>query len=57
MLQLEVFCAYLEKAIHARILLLIVQPKDTSIGEGVTKEIAKAEEIISDFLIEILPKV
>jgi hydrogenase 3 maturation protease len=56
MLQLEVFCAYLEKAIRAKILLLIVQPKDTSIGEGVTKEIAKAGERISDFLLEILPK-
>jgi len=54
-LQLEVFCAYLEKAISAKILLLIVQPKDTSMGEGVTKEIAKAEERISDLLIEILP--
>jgi len=56
MLQLEVFCAYLEKAIRAKILLLVVQPKDTSIGEGVTKEIEKAAETISDFLIEILPK-
>jgi hydrogenase maturation protease HycI len=55
-LQLEVFCVYLEKAIRAKILLLIIQPKDTSVGEGVTKEIAKAEERISDLLIEILPK-
>ena len=56
MLQLEVFCAYLEKAIHAKIMLLIIQPKDTCIGEGVTKEIAKAVERISDFLIEALPR-
>jgi hydrogenase maturation protease HycI len=55
MLQLEVFCAYLEKAISAKILLLIIQPKDTGMGEGMTKEIARAGERISDFLIETLP--
>jgi len=56
MLQLEVFCAYLEKAIRAKIMLLIIQPKETGIGEGVTKEMAKVAEGISDFLIEVLPK-
>ena len=55
MLQLEVFCAYLEKAIGAKILLLVVQPKDTSMGEGMTREITKAGDRISDLLIGILP--
>jgi len=55
MLQLEVFCAYLEKAIGAKILMIVVQPKDTSMGEGMTREIARAGERIVDLLIEILP--
>ena len=55
MLPLQVFCAYLEKTISAKILLLIVQPKDTGMGEGLTKEIAKTAEGIADLLIEILP--
>ena len=55
MLPLQVFCAYLEKTINAKILLLIVQPKDTGMEEGLTKEIAKTAERIADFLIEVLP--
>lgn len=55
-LPLQVFCAYLEKMINAKIQLLIVQPKDTGIGEGLTKEIARTAEEIADFLVEILPR-
>jgi hydrogenase 3 maturation protease len=55
MLPLQVFCAYLEKAINAKILMLIIQPKDTEIGEGLTKELANAAKKITDLLIKILP--
>lgn len=55
MLPLQIFCAYLEKAISVKILMLIVQPKDTEIGEGLTKELANAAKKTADFLIKILP--
>jgi hydrogenase 3 maturation protease len=54
MLPLQVFCAYLEKAINAKILMLIIQPKDTEIGEGLTKELTTATQKIADFLIRVL---
>jgi hydrogenase 3 maturation protease len=54
-LPLQVFCAYLEKMINAKILLLIVQPKDTGMGECLTKQMTKTAEEIADFLIKILP--
>lgn len=55
MLPLQVFCAYLEKAINTKILMLIIQPKNTEIGEGLTKELAKTSREIADFLVRILP--
>jgi len=55
MLPLQVFCAYLEKAINAKILMLVVQPKDTEIGEALTKELTSAANKTADFLIELLP--
>ena len=55
MLPLQVFCAYLEKAINAKILMLIMQPKDTEIGEGLTKELTNSAQKIADFLVRVLP--
>jgi hydrogenase 3 maturation protease len=55
MLPLQILCAYLEKTINAKILLLVIQPKDTDMGEGLTRKIAKTAEKIADFLGEILP--
>jgi hydrogenase 3 maturation protease len=55
MLPLQVFCAYLEKTINVKILLLVIQPKDTGMGEGLTRKIAKTAETIADFLAKILP--
>jgi hydrogenase 3 maturation protease len=55
MLPLQVFCAYLEKAINAKILMLVVQPKDTGMGEALTKELTNAASKTADFLIELLP--
>jgi hydrogenase 3 maturation protease len=55
MLPLQVFCAYLEKAISVKILMLIVQPKDMEMGEGLTKELINAAKKTADFLIKILP--
>lgn len=55
MLPLQVFCAFLEKAINAKILMLIIQPKDTEMSEGLTKELATVARKIVDFLLAVLP--
>jgi hydrogenase 3 maturation protease len=55
MLPLQILCAYLEKTINAKILLLIIQPKDIGMREGLTRKIAKTAERIAGFLIETLP--
>ena len=55
MLPLQLFCAYLERAINVKILMLIVQPKDTETGEGLTRELTNAAEKTADFLVKILP--
>lgn len=55
MLPLQVFCVYLEKSINAKILMLIIQPKDTEMGEGLTKELMNVSKRTADFLIENLP--
>ncbi len=54
MLPLQVFCAYLEKALNAKFIMLVIQPKNTEIGEGLTKELTKSSRDIADFLVEIL---
>lgn len=55
MLPLQVFCVYLEKASNAKIMMLIIQPKVTDMGEDLSKELTEATAKIRDFLAEILP--
>lgn len=55
MLPLQVFCAYLEKAINVKIQMLIAQPKDTEMGEGLTRELTNAAKKTAGFLIKNLP--
>jgi hydrogenase 3 maturation protease len=55
LLPLQLFCVYLERWIGAKVLTLLVQPKDTGMGEGLTKETAETAEEIADFLAKILP--
>jgi hydrogenase 3 maturation protease len=55
-LPLQVFCAYIEKTVRAKVLLLAIQPKSTDMEEGLTKEIAETAEEIADFLAKILPE-
>jgi len=55
MLPLQVFCAYMEKAINAEVLMLVIQPKDTEIGEGLTKELTNSAQKIVCFLVRVLP--
>jgi hydrogenase 3 maturation protease len=50
MLPIHVFSAYLERAVGAKVLMLIVQPKETEIGEGLTKDVANTAKKVADFL-------
>ena len=53
-LPLRIFCEYLAKQTNARIALLAIQPKDTSFGEGLTKELEETAEHLSDVLLKII---
>jgi len=54
-LPLQIFCKYLAKTIGAKIALLVIQPKDTSFGEGLTAELKEAAKYLTGLLSKILP--
>jgi hydrogenase 3 maturation protease len=54
MLPLRIFCEYLKKATRARIGLLLIEPKKTDFGEGLTPEINASGQNIVNALLEIL---
>ena len=54
-LPLQLFCEYLTKMTHAKIALLAIQPKDTDFGEGMTPEIEKTAEYLTNLLLKTLP--
>lgn len=53
-LPLRLFCEYLEKTIDAKIALIIVQPKKTDFGEGLSKEVGEVSEKLKKMLRGIL---
>jgi len=53
-LPLQLFCEYLTKMTRAKIALLAIQPKDTDFGEGLTPEIEKTAEYLTNLLLKIL---
>ncbi len=53
-LPLKLFCEYLAKTTEAKIALLLVQPKDTSFGEGLTAEVKETADNLANFLSRIL---
>lgn len=55
-LPLKIFCEYIEKATKAEIGLLLIEPKCTEFGEGLSPEVAKVEEEILNVLLEALHK-
>lgn len=55
MLPLRIFCDYLTKATGAKIALLLIEPKETDFGEGLSPEVANAEGRIVNFLLKTLP--
>lgn len=56
MLPIRVFCEYLVKATKAKILLLLIQPKQADFGEGLTPEVTASEREILEFLLSALPR-
>lgn len=55
-LPLRVFCEYLAKTAKAKILLLLIQPKQTDFGEGLTPEVTASEQEIVEILLSALPR-
>jgi hydrogenase 3 maturation protease len=56
MLPLRVFCEYLTKTVtRAKIMLLLIQPRQIDFGEGLSKEVEDSAQEIVGFLFEILP--
>jgi hydrogenase 3 maturation protease len=56
MLPLRFFCDYLAYTIGAQIALILVEPKDTGFGEGLSPEVEDAERKIVDLLLRMLPR-
>lgn len=50
MLPLRVFCEYIAKMTNAKIALLLIEPKTTDFGEGLSREVEAAEQKIIDSL-------
>ena len=55
MLPLRIFCEYLAKTTNAKIALLLIEPKETDFGEGITSEVETAAGFLVNFLLELLP--
>jgi len=54
MLPLRIFCEYLTKTTGAKIALLLIEPKKTDFGEGLTTEVEISAQHAIDILIELL---
>lgn len=54
-LPLRVFCEYVFTLTGAKIALLLIEPKDTDFGEGLTVELREATERVVKDLMESLP--
>ena len=54
-LPLRVFCEYLAKTTSAKIALLLIQPEDTSFGEGLTSKLGETAMTMTCLLSRVLP--
>ncbi|MEM3726753.1 MAG: hydrogenase 3 maturation endopeptidase HyCI, partial [Candidatus Bathyarchaeia archaeon] len=55
MLPLRVFCEHLAQTVKAKVALLLIEPKQTDFGEGLTPEVEKAGQKIVKTLLKVLP--
>jgi len=56
MLPLRIFCEYITKMAGAKIALLLIEPKNAELGEGLTPEVQAAAEKIVTILLKLLCK-
>lgn len=54
-LPLKIFCEYLAKTTGAKIALLVIQPKDTNFGEGLTSKLRETATNLTNLLSKFLP--
>ena len=54
-LPLRIFCDYLTETTGAKISLLVIQPEDTSFGEGLTPKLRETATNLTSSLLTILP--
>jgi len=54
-LPLRIFCDYLTETTGAEISLLVIQPKDTSFGEGLTPKLRETATNLTNSLLNFLP--
>jgi len=55
LLPLRIFCDYLAETTNAKISLLVIQPKDTSFGEGLTPKLLETATNLTHCLLKVLP--
>lgn len=53
-LPLQLFCEYLTKLINPKIALLLIQPEDTSFGEGLTQRLDTVRKQLIEHLLQII---
>jgi len=56
-LPIQTFCEYLTKMTDSKIAMLLIQPRDTSFGEGLTYELNAAKEKLANYLTRIIGSV
>ena len=54
-LPLRIFCDYLTETTGAKISLLVIQPMDTSFGEGLTPKLKETAKNLANILLKLLP--
>ncbi len=56
MLPLRVFCDYITQMAQTKLALLLIEPKNTDFGEGITDTVAASAAEIEKVLLKLLPK-
>jgi hydrogenase 3 maturation protease len=54
-LPLRIFCDYLTETTGAKLSILVVQPEDTSFGEGLTPKLRETATNLTNLLLDFLP--
>ena len=55
MLPLRVFCDYITQMAQTKLALLLIQPKNTDFGEGLTSEVRVSSKKVEKTLLKLLP--